>query len=360
MNKNRECKMKFFRNIIFCILIAVFFSACSNVQKQNEGINVINYNNPETVCFGRMEVKVPKETKVDYSNFNYNGSDLEVDESVKTYEAYQKIVEDKIQYLKHEQHETEGFLLKQEMQGPVQQVDRSVSHIIVYRDGKYVSSLYEVYGYLYLRPAKLIILKSGASNESLDESIADMQQTLKSIKMRSEKGEIQAGLCWKDFFIADDMTKNIPFTGGYLHFTFPSYPGVRVDINHRVRLESDQPLIEMMERTRNDLPAIVKMQLGIKNIRSQKKIINGLAGEEVLNHIYERGYFERGFEDGVWQYLGTLNHYNDPFVHYSFESAEMINPDESFYSNISQKNAIQLNDFILNSIQISPNNNKEK
>ncbi|KAF1011519.1 MAG: hypothetical protein GAK29_04953 [Acinetobacter bereziniae] len=43
-----------------------------------------------------------------------------------------------------------------------------------------------------------------------------------------------------------------------------------------------------------------------------------------------------------------------------FESAEMVNPNESFYSVISQKNALQLNDFILNSIQISPNNKKDK
>ncbi len=61
----------------------------------------------------------------------------EVDESVNTYEAYQKLINDKIQYLKHEPHETEGVLLKQEMQGPVNQAGRSVRHIIVYRENKY-------------------------------------------------------------------------------------------------------------------------------------------------------------------------------------------------------------------------------
>ncbi|WP_151707528.1 T6SS immunity protein Tli4 family protein [Acinetobacter sp. TUM15064] len=352
--------MKLFKCLVLCIVIVSSFSACSNVEKQQEGIQVIDYSNPKKVCFGRIEMTVPKETEVEYSNFNYNGSDIEVDGSVKTYEAYQKLINDKIQYLKHEPHETEGVLLKQEIQGPVNQAGRSVSHIIVFRDGKYVTSIYEIYGYLYLRPGKMLILKSGASNDLLNESLADMQHTLKSIQLRNEKGEAHAGLCWKEFFILDDMSKNIPFTGGYLHFRFPSYPGVRADIEHRVRLESDIPLIELMKKRQQELPAIVKAQMKIENLREHKKVINGLVGEEVLNHVSERAHFERGFENGAWQYLGDLNNDNDPYIQFSFESAEMTNPDESFYSMISQKNVLQLNYFILNSIQISPNNKKEK
>nr|WP_174506368.1 T6SS immunity protein Tli4 family protein [Acinetobacter sp. Marseille-Q1620] len=352
--------MKLIKSIVLCLFTTLSFSACSNVEKQKEGINVIDFKNPKKVCFGRIEVTVPKETEVEYSNFNYNGSDLEVDESIKTYEAYKKLINDKIQSLKSEPHETEGTLLKNEMTGPVQQQGRSISHIIVFRDGKYVTSLYEIYGYLYLRSGKLIILKSGASNDLLDESLEDMQQTLKSIRLRSEKGETQAGLCWKEFFILDDMSKNIPFTGGYLHFRFPSYPGVRADIEHRVRLESDVPLIALMKKRQQELPNLVKLQIKIENLREHKKIINGLAGEEVLNYVSERAHFERGFEDGTWQYLGSLENGNDPYIQYVFESAEMVNPDESFYSMVSQKNALQLYDFILNSLQISPNNKKEK
>lgn len=350
--------MKLFKSIVLCLFTTLSFSACSKVEKQKEGINVIDFKNPKKVCFGRIEMTVPKETQVEYSNFNYNGSNLEVDESIKTYDAYQKLINDKIQHLKNEPHETEGTLLKSEMKGPIQQQDRSVSHIIIYRDGKYVTSLYEIYGYLYLRPDKLLILKSGASNDLLDESLVDMQHTLKSIKIRSDKGEEQAGLCWKEFFILDDMSKNIPFTGGYLHFTFPSYPQVRADLSHRVRLESDVPLIELIKKRQQELPDIVKVRMKIENLREHKKNINGLAGEEVLNHMSRRGHFERGFEIEEWQYLGSLDNFNDPYIQFSFDSADMV--DEPLNSMMSQKNALQLNDFILNSIQISPNNKKDK
>ncbi|NUG12357.1 hypothetical protein HUN13_12305 [Acinetobacter seifertii] len=352
--------MNLLKRLTICLLTTISFSACSNVEKEQEGIKVIDYSNPKKVCFGRIELTVPKETQVEYSNFNYNGSNIEVDESVNTYEAYQKLLNDKIQYLKHEPHETEGVLLKQEMQGPVDQAGRSVSHIIVYRENKYDKEIYNIDGYLYLRPNKLLVLKSGASNDLLDDAIEDIKQTLKSIKIRSTKGKEQAGLCWKEFFILDDMSKNIPFGGGYLHFKFPSYPQVRADVAHRVTYDSDLHLIELMKKNQQELPAIAKALMSIENLREHKKIINGLAGEEVLNHMSRRGHFERGYEVGEWQYLGTLDNHNDPYIQFSFDSADMVRPDDPLNSTISQKEALRLNDFILNSIQITPNNKKEK
>jgi hypothetical protein len=352
--------MKLLKRLVLCTLTVISFSACSNVEKQKEGIQVIDYSNPKKVCFGRIEMTVPKETEVEYSNFNYNGSNIEVVEDIKNYDAFQKLIDDKIQYLKHEPHETEGVLLKRELQGPIDPTGRAISHILAFRKHEFSKSLYEVHGYLYLKPNKFLILKSGASNDLLDEAIEDMKQTLKSIKTRSIKGESQAGLCWKEFFIVDDMSKNIPFTGGHLHFRFPSYPRVRVDIEHRVRLESDRPLIEMVKENEANAPLIFKTMMSTENLREQKKVIHGLAGEEIFGHAHRRGFIERGFESAAWQYLGSLENDNDPFIHYSLESAELVHSDEALQSTISQKAVFQLHDFILNSLQISPNNKKEK
>lgn len=352
--------MNVLKCLTLCLLTVVSFSACSNVEKEQEGIKMIDYRNPKKVCFGRIELTVPKETEVEYSNFNYNGSNIEVDESVKTYEAYQKLINDKIQYLKHEPHEKEGVLLKQEILGPVNQLNRSVSHIIVYRPTEYTVEGYEIYGYLYLGPRRLVVLKSGSDNNLLDEAIEDMKQILRNIKIKSAKGEDQAGLCWKDFIIVDDMSKNIPFGGGYLHFKFPSYPRVRVDIEHRVRLESDRPLIEMVKENEANAPLIFKAMMSTTNLREQKKEIHGLAGEEIFGHAHRRGFVERGFESAAWQYMGSLENNNDPFIHYSLESAELVHDDEPLESTISQKKVFQLHDFILNSIQIAPNNKKEQ
>jgi hypothetical protein len=351
--------MKLSKYLILSLFIITSLSACSKVDKQQEGITVMDYNNPKKVCFGRIEMMVPKETEIKYSDFNYNGSDLEVDESVNTYDDYKKLVNDKIQSLKNEPHETESALLSYEMTGPVKQGDRSLSHIIVYRPTEFTKSAYKMYGYLYLGPKKLILLKSFADNNLVNEAVADMQHTLKSIKIKSAN-ETLAGLCWKDFYILDDMSQNRPFVGGNLYFRFPSYPRVSIGIEHRMRLESDRPLINMVRENEHNAPLLFKTIMSSTNLREDKKEINGLAGEEVFSHTKRRGYFERGFENGVWQYLGSLDNHNDPLVHYSIESAEIVHDDEALESTISQKMAIKLYDFILNSLQISPNNKKDQ
>ena len=55
--------------------------------------------------------------------------------------------------------------------------------------------------------------------------------------------------------------------------------------------KSDKSILEGVPKS---LPAIVKAQMKIENLREHKKVINGLVGEEVLNHVSERAHFERG------------------------------------------------------------------
>lgn len=69
------------------------------------------------------------------------------------------MINDKIQYLKYEPHETEGVLLKREIQGPINKDGRVVSNIIIYRSNKFTTEAYEIDGYLYFPLKGLLILK---------------------------------------------------------------------------------------------------------------------------------------------------------------------------------------------------------
>ena len=177
--------MKLSKYLILSLFIITSLSACSKVDEQQEGITVMDYNNPKKVCFGRIEMMVPKETEIEYSGLNYNYSDIKVDESVKTYDDYKKIVNDKIQSLKNKPHEKEGSLLTKDLPGPAQQGDRSISHIIVFRNNKYADESYDVWGYLYLGSGKLLVLKSAADNELLGEAVDEMVHNMESIKIKS-------------------------------------------------------------------------------------------------------------------------------------------------------------------------------
>ena len=78
--------MKRWNKILISLTFLHSLSACSAPNKEQTGITEVDYNNPKTVCIGRLEVTVPKETEVTYSSFNFNGSDFEIDNSIKTYE----------------------------------------------------------------------------------------------------------------------------------------------------------------------------------------------------------------------------------------------------------------------------------
>lgn len=347
--------MKRSKRLVLILLMVMSFNACSNVEKQKEGIEVIDYKNPKTVCFGRAEVTIPKETIIDYGSFNYNGSDLKIDPNIKNYDQFQKYIKDKIEFYQKQPHETERSLLSREFKGPIFDQGQPMSHIIIYRSTEYSKEIYYILGVLFIK-GKTILLESGASDDLLESAIADMQHTLKTIKIRSGN-EKQPGLCWNELFITDDMSKDYPFFSE-ISFKFPSYPNVHVNLNNRVRLDSDRPLIEMIKENQNNFDPLTKAQMSYKNIRENKKEVNGLAGEEVLTYANSRTRFDRGFEVSVWQYLGEIDNPKQSFINFNLQSASSPDweNDGAMNAQISQSNILKLNDFILNSLKISQNN----
>ena len=350
--------MKRWNKILISLTFLHSLSACSAPNKEQTGITEVDYNNPKTVCIGRLEVTVPKETEVTYSSFNFNGSDFKIDNSIKTYEDYQKIIQEKINYLKKEPHEIEGVLFKNEMPGPVGNAGRSMSHIIAFREHKFAESLYQVYGYLYLGPGQLLVLKSGASNHLLNEAIVDMQHTLKSVSKRKPK-ETRAGICWSGLLILDDMSEYRYFDTSVV-FQFPSYPGMRSYIINRGRYDSEKPLISVVKHNKANLPLEVKTLTKDTEIYIGNKEINGLLGEEYSINTALRKPFQRGFELMDWEYLGELENPHHPYIKFHLSSENEMDNEGYGDSLVNQNRVVHLWDFILGSIKISSNNEVEQ
>lgn len=351
--------MKLWKNVFISLIATCSLSACSAPNKEQPGIKEMDYNNPKTVCIGRLEVTVPKETKVTYGSLNFNGSDFEIETSIKSYRDYQQFIQDKINDLKNSPHETEGMLLTKEIPGPVQRINGSISHIIVSRPTEYTKSSYEVYGYIYLGRQQLLILKSIASNHLVDEAIDELKHNLKSIQIRSAKGESQAGVCWDKFFITDDMSENRHFSTSVL-FTFPSYPEVRARVDNRGRYESDAPFIAMVKQNKANLPLEVKTLTKDTEINIAEKKVNGLLGEEYSINTALRKPFQRGFELMDWQYLGNLDDPHHPLIGFHLSSENENDHDGYGDALVSQKKVVQLGHFILNTIKVGSNNEVKK
>ncbi|WP_445114868.1 T6SS immunity protein Tli4 family protein [Acinetobacter sp. WZC-1] len=324
-------------------------TSCSKFQGEDEKNNMINFKDTKNICLGRIEFTVPKETDVTFGEFSFDGSDFEIVEEVKNLDQYDQFIKDKIETLKKQKHETEGSLLKFEKMGSLKLNQRSISHIIIYRNNKFTSSQFNIDAYIYLN-RKLIKIKSRADDDKLKDALISVENIIENFKLKPSKGPDQAGLCWKDYFIADDMTENRFFLSEAF-LSFPSYPEVLMNIENRARDESDLPLVQMIQKNREEIPEELKKELKVSDIRSGSKEINGMKGEEVMTHYQQRLSFGRGFESGVWQYLGTLDDPTDSYIYLGLKGVrDSINKENS---SISQKQILQLNDFILESIKIS-------
>jgi hypothetical protein len=230
---------------------------------------------------------------------------------------------------------------------------RSISHIIIYRNNKFTSSQFNIDAYIYLN-RKLIKIKSRADDDKLIDALISVENIIQNFKLKSLKGPNQAGLCWKDYFIADDMTENRFFLNKAF-LSFPSYPEVTMNIENRARDESDTPLIQMIQKNREQIPEELKRVFKVSDIRSGSREINGLKGEQVMTHYQQRLSFGRGFESGAWQYLGTLDDPTDSYIYLGLESVDEVN-NKALNAPLNQKIVLGLNDFVLNNIKISPFN----
>lgn len=339
-------------NILLVLSLTLLSTACSKFQGEDANKNMINLKDTKNICLGRIEFTVPKETDVKFGEFSFDGNDFEIIEDVTSLEQYDQFIKDKIESLKKEEHETEGSLLKLEKVGSLKLNNRSVSHIIAYRPNKYTDGLFYIDTYIYLN-RKLIRMKSPVDTNKLINGLSRTENIIQNFKLKPLKDLNEAGLCWKDYFIADDMSENRFFLSEAF-LSFPSYPEVKIHIENRVRDESDLPLVQMIKKNRDEIPEELKKIFKVTDIRSGPKEINGMKGEEVLTHYQPRLSFGRGFETGAWQYLGTLDNPKDSYVYLGLEGLETSSDKEN--SPIPQKQIFQLNDFILNSIKISKNN----
>lgn len=356
--------MQKWKTLVLGLFMACPLSACSNVNKEQQGIGMIDFNNPNTVCIGRLEVTVPKETDVKYGSLNFNGSDIykngenELDNPIKTYAQYQAFIKNRVNFYAHELHETERVLLKQHLPGLADSTGRVNSDIIVFRGTQYTKDSFEIYGYIFINN-NMYVLKAGSGNDKVELGINDMRHNLTSISSmpinQNYINKLPAGICWNGLFIADDMTTNRHFDTTIV-FTFPSYPQVRAWLDNRGRYTSDQPYVAMVKQNRADISIAVKALVTDSEIYGGDKTINGLSGEEYSSHIALRKPFQRGYEMMDWQHLGKLDDHKDPLIGFSLRSENQMDSEGFGDALVSQKKVTQLAYFILNSIKISKNN----
>lgn len=333
---------------ILSIIVLISLSGCTKSSSETQvSKNMISYNNPKTVCLGKISFKIPSETEINYGdNFTYNGIKISIDNKNYTQSKYDQMIKDLVLKLKSEKHESEGSLLKEYKRGSVNNSD-----IVISREHEFSESSYNVNGYI-LYGNKLLELKSEVSSSMLISGEKALVDLIKNISLNENKKEIpKSSLCWKNIII-NVVNDDIPFTTN-VNFTFPSYSGVRAEFDHRIRISSDTSLLELTKKNITNIPTLVSDKVSHEYIRKDFKVINQLNGEEYVGHISPKLSHSRGYEVAVWQYLGMEKSISNPYINFRMEN-DPIRDDELFpNSEINQKQFLQLFNFISNSIVLN-------
>lgn len=332
---------------ILSILVLISLSGCSKSSSYTqESKSMINYNNPKTVCLGKISFQIPSETEINYGdNFTYNGIEISVDNNY-TQSKYDQMIKGVVSKLKSEKHETEGSLLKEYKRGSVNHSDIVISREHEFSESSYIVNGYVLYGH------KLIELKSEVSASMLTSGEKALEDLIKNISLsENNKESPKSSLCWKEIRINAD-NDNIPFTTN-INLTFPSYTGVRAEFDHRVRLSSDTSLLELTSKNIANVPSVVSENVSHEYIRKDLKVINQLDGEEYIGHISPKLSHSRGYEVAVWQYLGKENLINNPYINFRMEDDPILDNEDFPNAEVNQKQFIQLFDFISNSIVLN-------
>lgn len=333
------------------LLILIFFSislsACAdNSNDKNMVNNLIDYKYPKSICYGRLTITVPKETEVNFGNSEYDGIKIEVNKDINSYENFKNFINKNIHELKNTHHISENNLLNEEINFSVNGIN---SHIVVFRSSPNSVSMYQIYGYLYLPLKKsMLVLKGGAANGFIQSGVEDIKKILSNIKFSPTN---KPGTCFDDFFIEDYDDKKMFMSE--IYFSFPSYPEVRISIDNRSRLTTDEDLIKFSEKNLANIPITERALVNIKDINIGERKISLMEGKEYSHHLSSRLSFNRGYEDIVWQYLGEMDDIKKSYVKYDLSSKNQNGDDIN--ALVDQKRVIELGYFILNNLK---NNDK--
>ena len=304
----------------------------------------------QTYCFGRFLVDLPKTVQVNGQRSEYMFGAIETGRTPPKQNIHQdgfvemmKTREAELRAGKHE----EKFTL-------VEVRSTNLPKARIFKLTKKLISLsafgFEAYqsngGVLF----SMQQLSVGA--DGIDSVLKDLETRLLPNLRARKSNEIpgEPGFCIKEGFIADNG-KTEQYEKAGISFKFKEWPDVTVLVS-ATRSSKLQPTLT--ERTSKPFPAeFAEAAKKIKVLRQGKRVVGPLQGEEILDSLpTEEGYFVHHF---VWDTQGKPDSANEPALYFKFETG--VNPgngSRTIRPSLTDKQAIELYDRIVNSIRLRP------
>ena len=313
---------------------------------QPQGDSMKSAPQSRTYCLGRFLIDLPNDAEIVAQTAEYRWDKIKVERQPSA-QAFQEMIAEREKKLRETKHEKEPSLLKH-----ISRSDGGNSVAMVFWETPKTAYVYETEAFKWQKGNRYL-LKGAAGDDRALSKAEKMNLSLSELRYRDPK-EIptEPGFCFEQGFFAGEPA--MPhYEYAYVHFRLKAHPDVIVTVSTETAMkEGEEGLLDRLERKSKEL-ALIELFKKIRTLRRGSHPVGEIAAEEDLTSVPTGETFATHIFR--WESAGKLKQLYAPEVTVKFESGK-INIGGYSAPSVTDKQAIELFDSIVNSIRVRPAN----
>jgi hypothetical protein len=296
-----------------------------------------------SACFGRFLVDVPAGATVAGVSTDYLFGFLKLERTVMDAKRFAQFSVEREELYRGKDRKKARTLLRSFAPQPSMRIITTVRD--VFGDESFG---FEAYG---LKGSILFSMKQDGYGENVmrERVLPNLEAMLANLRLREPK-EIPAepGLCIQDAFIETDGSENA-LENVRTSLRFNKWPDLRVSVETMTMVKAEPSLLERLGSAK--VPEVFMSLMGqIKTLRRGVHDVGPIKGEESLNMVpTDEGYKVHQFR---WESRYELDDPFKPVIIVELSTGQ--GEDEDVRPTISEKEAVELFDAVVNSIRLRP------
>ena len=313
---------------------------------QSQGVPMKSAPQSRTYCLGRFLIDLPNDAEIVAQTAEYRWDKIKVERQASS-KAFQEMIAEKEKVLRETKHEKEPSLLKH-----ISRSDDGNSVVTVFWETPKTAYVYETEAFKWQKGSRYLLKGAAADDRALSKA-EKMNRSLSELRYRDPK-EIPAepGFCVEQGFFAEEPA--MPhYEYAYVHFRLKAHPDVIVTATTRMVMKDDhEGLLDRIDRKSKDA-GLLELLNKIKVLRRGKHPAGDIPGEDYLQSIPTGETFST--HTFFWESIAQTKNLYAPEISVEFESGK-VNIGGYSAPSVTDKQAIELFDSIINSIRARPVN----
>lgn len=329
----------FLKSLIFVSTICI--SCWSNATSTIEG-NMNSLDKKQQWCTGRYSFEIPKNHEIIGVTDKYDS--FVIESELATYIDFLNSIQ-----VTQKEYTVGNSVIIKETETPKESKQKLTKIIWGDIDKSTNKGLTHVIAFV-LDKGILFKIKGSYSEAYKDESFESINNVVTNLTARNNNTiPIEKGVCILNGFIKDNGDK-YRFSRQIISFQYNNFPSLRLAFTVEATYKAEQNIISSVMSKLEKQGVLQSFLSSFKSIRkgekNQNNTSNPLKGVELVVEAPMKG---KSGIDATWEHTGTAKNSNDPTIVFLLDSA--YNDRITKTSSLSEKDALKLYDYTLNSIK---------